>query len=142
METFKRDLNKGIEIEEKILKVIHKKYPNAYRVEGNFKGYDILIPEIHKTVEVKCDEKSNETGNIVVEVEFNGKRSALMTTTADYWVWYDGNEFVWFTPKGILECVVETNPKLREFTAKGDTKSKKAYLIKKDVLWKYSLKNI
>jgi hypothetical protein len=29
---------------------------------------------------------------------------------------------------------------LRTFTSKGDTKSKKAYLVKKDVLYKYAIK--
>ena len=55
-------------------------------MEGYFKDYDIYVPEINKSIEVKSDEKSKYTNNIVVEVEFNGKPSALSTSKADYWV--------------------------------------------------------
>ena len=138
--SFQEDLNIGESIELKVLMEINQKYPNAYKVQGYFKDYDIYIPEIDKSVEVKLDLMSLETGNIVVEIEFNGKPSALSTTKADYWVWWDGYDFTWFYTNEIKKCIKETNQKLYTFIGKGDTKEKKAYLIKKEILFNYSIK--
>jgi hypothetical protein len=134
--TFKIDLEKGIKVESMLLDKLKLKYPSSTLVSA-FKGYDIWIPEIHKSIEVKSDEKSKETGNIVVEIEFNGKPSALLTTTADYWVFYDGDVFVSIEPKEIIKCIFMNKLHYAEFTGKGDTKSKKAFLIKKDILFNY-----
>jgi hypothetical protein len=134
--TFKIDLEKGIKVESMLLDKLKLKYPSSTLVNA-FKGYDIWIPEIHKSIEVKYDEKSKETGNIVVEIEFNGKPSALLTTTADYWVFYDGDVFVSIEPKEIIKCIFMNKLHYAEFTGKGDTKSKKAFLIKKDILFNY-----
>ena len=95
--------------------------------------------EIEKSVEVKSDFKSKHTGNIVVEIEFNGKPSALMTTKADYWVWNDGFDFTWFKPQDIMKCLLLENIPQRQFVAKGDSKSKRAYLVKKEILYKYKI---
>ena len=138
-QTFERDLKRGEEIEEKILSIIRIKYPEAYRVKGYFKDYDIYVPEISKSVEVKSDEQSKHTGNILIEVEFDGKPSALSTSKADFWVWWDGVEFAWFTMEGIWECVYQVGAKTRTFIGKGDTKEKRAYLIQKNELYKYRL---
>jgi hypothetical protein len=135
-DTFKVDLEKGIQVESKLLEKLKVKYPSATLVSA-FKGYDIWIPEIHKSVEVKSDEKSKETGNIVVEIEFNNKPSALLTTTADYWVFYDGNIFLSIEPKEIIKCIFMNKLQYAEFIGKGDSKKKKAFLIKKDVLFGY-----
>ena len=136
METFKADLERGIQVENMLLDILKRKYPASTLVNA-FKGYDIWIPEIHKSIEVKYDQKSNETGNIVVEIEFNGKPSALMTTTADYWVFYDGNVFVTIEPKDIIKCIFMNKLQYVEFVGNGDSKSKKAFLIKKDTLFAY-----
>ena len=77
--TFQADLKRGINIEIKALTIIQKKYPSASLI-NKFKGYDIWIPEIHKSVEIKYDPMSNKTGNIVVEIEMFNKPSALITT--------------------------------------------------------------
>ena len=135
--TFERDLKRGEQIELKVLSMIKKKYPQAYKVEGYFKDYDIYIPEIDKRIEVKSDEQSKHTGNILIEVEFNNKPSALSTTKADFWVWWDGSEFAWFTVDKIWKCIDQVSAKKRTFIGKGDTKEKKAYLIKKRILYKY-----
>jgi len=139
METFYKDLSRGEAIEQDLLSKIQVKYPNAYKVEGYFKDYDLYVPEISKSIEVKYDEKSKHTGNIVVEVEFNNKPSALSTTKADYWVWWDGYSYTWFFTNEIKKCVEETNQRLYTFIGKGDTKEKKAYLIKKEILFNYSI---
>ena len=137
IETFHRDLKRGKFHEEKILEIIQEKYPRAFIKDGYCKEYDIFIPEIDIGVEVKSDEKSKYTGNIVIEIEFDSKPSALSTTKAKYWVIYDGYDYHWFQTIKIKRCIKEQNLKYAEFIGKGDTKSKKAYLIKKEILYKY-----
>tara|TARA_R110002074_G_scaffold8763_3_gene35589 strand:- start:4583 stop:5008 length:426 start_codon:yes stop_codon:yes gene_type:complete len=130
--SFKEDLKAGKEIEEYVLSIIQEKYPKAKIMEGYFKEYDIMIPEIDKTVEVKSDVKSLYTGNYVVELAFDGKPSALSTTTADYWVFYDSECLIWITPEKIWKAVKGLS--VTTFVGKGDTKSKNAYLCPKEYI--------
>jgi hypothetical protein len=136
-QTFKRDLKIGKYHEQVILNYIKTKYKNSYIQDGYFKDYDIFVPEMNFGIEVKSDEKSKYTNNIVIEIEFNNKPSALTTTKAKYWVIYDGYKYNWFLTENIKKCILENNLKYVEFIGKGDTKSKKAYLIKKQILYKY-----
>lgn len=137
-ETFKSDLKAGQRIEQEVLLLIQNKYPDSFMEEGYFKEWDIYVPELDIGVEVKSDQKSQHTGNIVIEFEFDGKPSALATTKATYWVIYDGLEYRWFLPSEIIRCIKENDLRYVTFTGRGDTKSKKAYLIKKELLYKYS----
>ena len=134
--TFKQDLQRGIDIEQKVLSILKKTYPSASLID-KYKGYDIWIPETHKSVEVKYDPMSNTTGNVVIEIWMYEKPSALLTTTADYWVFHDDSIFVSIPPKRIFECIMINEISLRVFTGKGDTVSKKAYLVPKDLLFSY-----
>lgn len=136
MNTFEFDLAKGLAIEKQLIDFLIKKYPSITVVD-KYKGYDIWIPELHKSIEVKSDLKSNETGNILVEIEMYDKPSGLMATTADWWVFYDGNNFVAITPIKIIQCIFDLKLTYREFIGNGDTKPKKAFLIKKDELFRY-----
>ena len=133
MNSFYEDLKDGKETENNVLAIIKKKYPKSYIIEGYFKDYDIYVPEKNMGIEVKKDVKSQETGNLVIEVEFNGKPSALSVTKADYWVFYDGDNYIWITPK-MLKDLTEACGHAVEFVGNGDTKSKKAYLMSKDVV--------
>jgi len=135
---FWKDLETGHQIEEKVLKTIHEKYPKAYMEEGYFKEWDIYIPELGIGVEVKSDQKSKYTGNIVIEIEHGGKPSGISTSKAHYWVIYDGIEYRWFLPSNIMRCIKENGLRYATFTGRGDNFSKKAYLIKKEILYKYS----
>jgi len=137
IKTFKRDLKRGKHHENVVLNYIKAKYKNAYIKDGYYKEYDIFIPEVNFGVEVKSDEKSKYTNNIVIEIEFNNKPSALMTTKAKFWVIYDGYSYNWFLTDKIKDCIKDNNLMYAEFIGKGDTKSKKAYLIKKELLYKY-----
>ena len=137
MKTFNRDLDRGIKVEDLVLQRIQRKYPKAYRIEGYCKEYDLWIPEVEKGIEVKYDPMSNQTGNIVVEIEMFGKPSALMATKADHWIFYDDNVFVSITPSEIKNCIKENNLQTVKFTGKGDQHPKIAYLIKKDMLFSY-----
>ena len=136
MNTFHEDLERGKAIESKALKVIHKKYPCASLIDA-FKGYDIWIPELHKSVEVKYDPMSNETGNIVIEIEMNNKASALITTTADYWLFYDDNVFVLIKPMSIVNCIFQEKLTFVEFVGNGDSSCKKAFLVPKHLLFQH-----
>ena len=135
-QTFHRDLQRGIDIELDVLNIIKKKYISATLV-NKYKGYDIWIPELSKSIEVKSDLKSNYTNNIVIEIEMYGKPSGLMVTEADYWVFYDGNQYVSIKPMEIIRCIFLNKLTHAEFIGKGDTVPKKAFLVKKDILFQY-----
>ena len=137
VEDFKADLERGKIHEIYVLNKIKKKYKQAYIVDGYFKEYDIFIPELNLGVEVKFDERSKETGNIIIETESAGKRSGISTTKAKYWVIYDGINYNWFLTDTIRKCIKEYDFKEREFVCRGDTKTKKAYLIKEHLLLDY-----
>ena len=141
-EAFEQDLVVGIEQEERILKQIQSKYPKAYKIEGYCKEWDLFIPEKNFGIEVKSDKKSQETGNIVIEWEFNGKPSALQTTKAEYWIIFDGEDDVWIKPNRIEDCLIQNRLRYVEFTGRGDRHSKKAFLIKKEILYPYADKII
>jgi hypothetical protein len=102
-----------------------------------FKGYDIWIPELHKSVEVKYDPMSNETGNIVVEIEMSGKASALITTTADYWLFYDDHVFMLMKPMSIVNCIFQEKLTFVDFVGSGDSSRKKAFLVPKHLLFQH-----
>lgn len=136
MNTFQKDLARGISVEKKICGILQEKYPSATLVNA-YKGYDIWIPEISKGVEVKYDPMSNQTGNIVIEIWMYNKPSALLTTTADFWVFDDDKTIVSIKPQKIIECIMLHEIQLKNFIGKGDTVSKKAYLVPKELLFSY-----
>lgn len=136
MNTFHKDLARGMEVEQKVCTMLQRTYPCATLVKA-FKGYDIWIPEISKSVEVKYDPMSNKTGNIVVEIFMYNKPSALLTTTADFWIFHDDIEFVSIQPKKIIECILLNELPLRSFIGNGDSVAKKAYLVPKELLFSY-----
>tara|TARA_Y100000592_G_C5343006_1_gene255165 strand:- start:53 stop:499 length:447 start_codon:yes stop_codon:yes gene_type:complete len=139
--TFDIDVLIGEEVEQKLLSIIHQKYPSAYKLKGKIKPFDIYIPELNIYIEVKSDKKSQYTGNIVVEVEMFNKPSGLNSTKADLWVFYTGSEFIYITPNRIWECVSRNRLRPAEFIGKGDVDSKKAYLVRKELLLEYASKN-
>lgn len=136
--SFHTDLDRGLAIEQKVLDILQSKYPSSTLINA-YKGYDIWIPEINKSIEVKYDPMSNKTGNYVVEIEMSGKLSALMTTTASYWVFYDDNKFLWLRPMDIINCIFQNKLTYVTFNGSGDYNSKKAFLIKKELLFKYAI---
>ena len=99
MSTFSRDLKRGKKFEEKHLAIIQKTYPDAYMIDGYCKEWDIYIPSEKFGIEVKSDKMSQQTGNIVVEIKFNGKPSALSTTKAKYWIFDTGVDTIQLLPK-------------------------------------------
>jgi len=127
-------------IESEVLSVLKKVYPEAYidntgRVNSD---RDIHIPEKNISIEVKGDYKSKETGNIVVEVEFNGKPSALSVTKSDYWVFIDGERMIWLTPLMIYRFLEQNEYRRTSFVGSGDSVAKFAYLVSHESLVLYT----
>lgn len=138
MSSFHESLEVGKKSEELVLNRIKTKYPSAYIKDGYFKDFDIFIPEIDTSVEVKKDFMSKYTGNVVVEVQMNGKLSALSTTKADWWVFHlDDEEFIFIKPDQIRDMIHRERLTPVEFVGKGDYASKIAYLVKKNILFVY-----
>lgn len=137
MTNFDKDFERGAEVEKIVLDQVRQKYPCATIITGH-KGYDIWIPEIKIGIEVKYDPMSNETGNIVIEVEYGGKDSALLTTEAEFWVIFDGKTMCWIKPVSIFACIIKNGLKLVSFTGNGDKKEKRAFLVEKKLLFSYA----
>jgi hypothetical protein len=108
---FQSLLNMGIQYEEKVLKTLKRKYPLATRIVGQFVDYDIWIPELHKSVEVKYDKKSEQTNNVIIEYERNNKPGDILTTKASYWCIHTAAGFLWVEPMKIIECILRENCK-------------------------------
>ena len=106
MSNFHLDLERGVSVENKVIDLIREKYPCACRILGDFKDYDIWIPEISAGVEVKYDPRSNETNNFVIEIESRDSLSGLMTTKAKFWVIHDDKVFYVIKPSEIIKCIL------------------------------------
>ena len=142
MSNFHLDLERGVAVENKVIGMIREKYPCACRILGDFKDYDIWIPEISAGVEVKYDVRSKETNNFVIEIESRDSLSGLMTTKAKFWVLYDDKTFCVIKPSEIIKCIILNKLTYSEFFCSGDNFKKKAFLIKKEMLSKYASKII
>ena len=137
-EHFEKSLYIGKSVEDIVCEKVKKKYPKAHVIQGYCKGYDIFVPETNMKIEVKQDKKSNYSGNFVVETEFNGKPSGISTTEADYWVFYDGECFIWITPARLADAIKPLKQVI--FTGRGDDKPKRAYLVKKESIMSFANK--
>ena len=133
---FSELLSMGISYEEKVLHVLKKKYPLSKRIEGQFLDYDIWVQELHKSVEVKYDKRSETTGNIIIEYEKNNKPGDILTTKANYWCIHTSTGFLWIKPLKIIECI------LREECKKITVGTGKCYLIPVYVLRTYSMEHL
>lgn len=130
---FIKDLEKGEWVENKILSKIKSKYPKAYKIEGNFKYYDIEIPEINKTIEVKNDIGSENTSNYFIEISCNYENSGISTTKADYWVIYDEKEVIWIKTS-ILKAICDIEGKYWRGIPQGSKTEIEAFLIDKNII--------
>lgn len=90
---FALDIQDGAKAEEHLLAAIQKTYPNAHKISGKHAEYDIIVPEINKTIEVKNDLLASKTGNIAIETNRkDGTLTGILKSTADVWVIYTSNE--------------------------------------------------
>lgn len=94
---FQEDLKDGIEVEMMFVDELLKRYKNVYRMEGNFKWFDIILVKDDgdvSMIEVKHDRMWRETGNVAVEMEYNGA-GGILNSKADYVVYFlDGEWWV------------------------------------------------
>ena len=134
--SFKDDLEIGAGAEDRILSRLRMIFPKSTKAEGLHPDFDIAIPELQKTVEVKFDPRSQDTGNIVIEY-FHNKPSAFSVSKADYWVIDTGVEVLWFTKEGILSCILNEGMEPVKIHGAGDRYSKWVFLIPLRLLRQY-----
>ena len=137
MSLFNIDLKRGIEIEEIWFNILNKTIPDLIHVKGKVKEWDLYSKEKDIGIEIKFDPKSEETGNIVVEIEMGGKLSGLSTTKAKYWIFDTGEEYFITRVTDLKTLVKQYKP--ATFTGPGDYHSKKAYLIRKQRIREISI---
>lgn len=131
MPNFRNALKLGQKVELFVLNRIQAQYPKACIIQGSFAPFDIYIPETHTRVEVKSDQKSQYTGNILIEVYHFGKPSAILATEADKWVFYDGKKLIWVNPLSIKDLILKNGYKQQTLTGEGDNIPKRCYLVPK-----------
>lgn len=141
MNNFDKRLPEGEKIEKLALERIHKYYPEAYKKDGYFPFYDIYIPEIESSVEVKSCPlhiKPNYK-NIIIEFEMNEKQTGICVSKADFWLIWDGEKFHSLRKGDILHCIFVNIDKIKYWDGAmdGDRSAKKAWLIPPDLLFKY-----
>ena len=107
MPVFNDALRMGKDIENKVLDRIREHDPFAIIIKGNFPQFDIYSPSTNTRIEVKSDLQSQDTNNFLIEVFHYGKRSALLVTEADIWVFYTGFHLVWVKPEAIKNLILE-----------------------------------
>lgn len=85
---FQKDIVLGIEAEDKALEIFHEAgYLDAVRVIGKEIRWDIVVPSLGKTFEVKNDIMSQKTGNLAIEIgKKNGEPSGITASEADYFI--------------------------------------------------------
>ena len=131
VDTFGEDIILGEETEYNILGMIKKKYPNAYKIQGEFKAYDIYVPEKDIKIEVKRDKGSNKTNNYFIECYCNEQASGILSTEADYWVIYDENKYIWID-KNVLWDLCQNRGKKWKGMTEGGCSEVEAYLVPQD----------
>ena len=129
-DNFINDLPLGEEIEYRLLNYLKRKYPKSKKMEGEFKDYDIIVPEKDIKIEVKRDIGSKDTENYFIEYECNYKDSGIVATKANYWVIYDENNYNWIKTSK-LKALCSLYGKKWSGTPIGGVSHVKAYLVPK-----------
>ena len=130
-DTFKQDLPIGEAAEYNVLAMVKKKYPSAYKMQGEFKAYDIYVPEKDIKIEVKRDIGSNKTDNYFIEYSCNGESSGLYSTEADYWVIFDENKYIWVNLKTLFNVATNRGIKWKG-VPDGGCSEVESYLVPKN----------
>ena len=137
-EAFNRDLKIGEDGEEYILAIIRKKYPMAHKVSGKFKPYDIYIPEISSSFEVKTDSKAHLTGNVFIEIIYNYEPSGVLATKADKWAYITNDDVIYIKPERIKDCILFNCLKCMEFPPNDDSAQKRGFVISRELFDKFA----
>ena len=129
-EQFLKDVEIGEYTENKIVSFIKIKYPKAYKHEGEFKDYDIRIPEKDITIEVKTDIGSAESDNYFIEFSCNGVDSGINSTKANYWIICDETDIIWIKTS-MLKSISTIEGVYWEGKPKGCNSIVESYLVNK-----------
>jgi thermostable 8-oxoguanine DNA glycosylase len=100
-----KDLERGKKIEREVLERMLAIFKQTYQTFGKDSRFDIKIPELQITIEVKFDPKSLETGNLVVEY-YHNQSSGLSTSEASHWLFVTGTEEIWISKFQLLKCIL------------------------------------
>lgn len=131
--TFAEDLAIGDKIEREWLDKMLVVFRETYQTFGKDSRFDIAVPELNATIEVKYDPKSQETGNVVVEYHHN-KPSGILTSEATHWLFDLGDEEMWFSRSGLLRALMLSGVKPVQIHGPDDRHPKMVFLMPKDVL--------
>jgi len=132
---FNTDLERGKIAEHEVCGIIKQFHPQAYVVEGEQSGYDIVVPDVPTMLEVKYDYLACKTGNYFVETRSNGKSSGLSVTKAHYWVFMSDDEIVWVSTESLRYAIESWGLKLLTFDR--ITPPKQGYLLPRNKLLFY-----
>ncbi len=112
MNEFAKDYQMGSEFEERLCKLLQKRYPSATRIGSKFSDYDIFIAETNIKVECKYDAKSKDTGNVFIELKDNDNTSGILKSKSDYYYIDTGVKLYCIPLMKIFECLIieQINP--------------------------------
>ena len=127
------DLALGKGIERDFLERVMVAFQNAYQTFGDDTRFDIGIPELDVTVEVKFDIKSLETGNIVIEY-FHRRPSGILVSEATHWLFVTGEEEIWISQRELTKCLLVNAVEPRQIHGPEDRHPKYVFLLRVDLL--------
>lgn len=133
--SFQTDLVIGRAAEKIVLSYVKQFLPNATLIDRYEPKGDIFSPP-NKWIEVKCDLRANETGNLIVETYYGGNPSGLKTTKSYRWVFYTGSHLVVSTPEKLRRLIKASKRMPSEFFFKGDNKARIVHYLDKDTVIK------
>jgi len=140
MPDFKDGMKIGNLYEQKVLRFIQKVYPLAFNINSvyndkSFPYFDIYVPEIHKRYEVKSDQTAFHTKRFLIEVRHYDKRSALLTTKAEEWIFYDKDYYIYCDPNEVKNLILDKGYRQETITGKGDTHAKQCYFAPREDIY-------
>lgn len=135
--SWSNDLDLGKKVERAWLNRIMVAFGDARQTFGEDCRFDLEVPELGISIEVKFDPRSQETGNVVLEY-YHGKPSGILTSEASHWLFDLGDQQIWITRERLLEFVLREKPQPVKIHGPGDSKPKMVFLIPRDDLIRYS----
>lgn len=126
--TFDLDLQIGKRVERSWLDRMKVAFRESYQTFGEDSRYDIYVPELKVSIEVKYDPKSRETGNVVIEY-YHAKPSGILTSKATHWLFDLGEEELWFNRRSLIGCILMSGEKPVQIHGPGDRHPKAVWLI-------------
>ena len=135
--TLAADLEIGNKIERKWLDKMLVAFRETYQTFGKDSRFDLAVPELNVTIEVKYDPRSQDTGSVVVEYH-HMKPSGILTSEATHWLFDLGDEEMWFSRAGLLRALMLSGVKPVQVHGPGDRHPKMVFLIPKDVLRRFA----